>query len=47
MEKHEIEKKINEIRVKILPLINESVDAGDVKQAKKWTSLFNSLDRGW
>jgi hypothetical protein len=47
MEKHEIEKKTSEIRVKILPLIDAAVDAGDVKQAKKWTSLFNSLDRGW
>lgn len=47
MEKHEIEKKQHELRVKILPLIEESIDKKEIKDAKKWLSLFNALDRGW
>lgn len=47
MEKHEFEKRQQDLRAKILPLIEASIDKADTDTAKKWTKLYNLLDRGW
>lgn len=47
MEKHEFEKRQQDLRAKILPLIEASIDKADTEKAKKWTKLYNLLDRGW
>jgi hypothetical protein len=47
MKKHEREELQEKIAGKILIKIEKAIEAGDLKEAKKLSLLYNRLDKGW
>jgi hypothetical protein len=47
MKKHEREEIQDQLAGAVLIMLKKAIDAGDVKEAKKLSALYNRLDRGW
>jgi hypothetical protein len=47
MKKHEREEIQDELAGEVLLLLKKAIKEGDLKEAKKLSTLYNKLDRGW
>lgn len=47
MKKHEREEIQEQLAGKVLLMLQKAIDDGDIKEAKKLSSLYNRLERGW
>lgn len=47
MKKYEREEILEKLAGKILLQLTDAIEAGDLKEAKKISTLYNKIDRGW
>lgn len=47
MKKHEREEMQNELAGAVLLMLKKAIDTEDLDQAKKLSTLYNRLERGW
>ena len=47
MKKHEREEVQDQLAGKVLLMLQKAIEAGDLDEAKKLSTLYNRLDRGW
>lgn len=47
MKKHEREEIQEQLAGKVLLMLKKAIDAEDLEQAKKLSTLYNKIDRGW